>query len=230
MKSPILVFVTLGLLTAFVACSKETSSDTSTATAAIETAGMNDTTTDTTMTTEPAETDSSVTTTDTTQASAGTEQIKEGAKLLAKGVKEETRQAVEATGAAMEKAGEKLQEKAEEAAPEKAAPPPAPAPAPAAKPTASASTTGNVADGASVFKAKCVACHGADASGNTTIGKKNNIPDLRASVVQNLTEAQLATAIKSGKPGGMSEKAHASKALTTDQIKDMIAYLRSIRG
>jgi hypothetical protein len=61
------------------------------------------------------------------------------------------------------------------------------------------------------------------------MGRKHSIPDLRSSEVQDLTDAELATAIANGTPGELSATAHKSKALTADQIKDVIAYLRSIR-
>jgi hypothetical protein len=48
-------------------------------------------------------------------------------------------------------------------------------------------------------------------------------------VVQDLTDVELATVIADGKPNGSSASAHKSKAPTADQMKDVIAYLRSIR-
>ena len=148
----------------------------------------------------------------TTPAPDGSVQIAEGAKLIGKGLKEEARQAVAAGGAALERGGEQLQERAAAAAPAPEQP-----------------AQGRVADGAAIFKAKCASCHGADAGGDTAMGKKHNIPDLRASVVQDLTDAELATAIANGKAGGFSASAHKSKALAGYQIRDVIAYLRSIR-
>ena len=48
------------------------------------------------------------------------------------------------------------------------------------------------------FKAKCAMCHGADASGNTVMGKKLNIKDLRAPEVQKKTDGELKTVITKG--------------------------------
>jgi cytochrome c5 len=44
-------------------------------------------------------------------------------------------------------------------------------------------------DAATTFKAKCAMCHGADAAGNTSMGKKFNIPDLRAPDTQSQSGA-----------------------------------------
>lgn len=208
----------MGLLAVFVACNAEQSSDGSTTTVSLSTESP--ATTDATVTTQSTESDSAGTAVDE-QTQTGTQQIAEGAKMLGKGIKEEARQAVAAGGAAMEQAGQKLQDKADAAAKPNAEPVATPAAAPVAE--------GDVANGASIFKGKCAACHGADASGNTPMGKKNKLADLRSSKVQSLTDAELATVIANGSPGGVAAAAHKSKALTPEQIKDVIAYLRSIR-
>jgi mono/diheme cytochrome c family protein len=100
---------------------------------------------------------------------------------------------------------------------------------PATQPAPEPPVRGDVANGAAIFKAKCTSCHGADAGGDTAMGKKHNIPDLRSPVVQDLTDAEPATVIATGKPNGLSASANKSKAPTADQMKDVIAYLRSIR-
>jgi mono/diheme cytochrome c family protein len=198
MKHSILAIATLGCLATLVACSGETTEVSSTTSSFSTDATA---TADATITTETVQPDS-------TAADAG-EQITEGAKMIGRGIKEEARQAVAVSGAAMEQAGQALQDKAEAAAPV---------------------AVGDVANGAAIFKGKCVSCHGADASGNTPIGKKNNILDFRSSAVQDLTDTELSLMIANGKPGGMSATSHKSKALTPKQIEDVIAYVRSLRG
>jgi mono/diheme cytochrome c family protein len=84
------------------------------------------------------------------------------------------------------------------------------------------------ADGAGVFKAKgCPVCHGANADGNTAIGKKNNIPDFHSSAVQSQLDAELAKIMTQGK-GPISSSAHKSKNLSADQVKAVIAWIRSL--
>ncbi|MCJ7753699.1 MAG: cytochrome c [Thermoanaerobaculales bacterium] len=206
MKKRIVVLTTLGFLAVIVACNQQTTPEMSATTTAAKTP-------------PPAYAPAPMNV--ATPAPDGSQQIAEGAKLVGKGLKKEAQQAMAAGGAALERAGEQLQESAAAAVPQSTEPATQPAPEPPAR--------GDVANGAVVFKAKCTSCHGADAGGDTAMGKKNNIPDLRSPVVQDLTDAELATVIANGKPNGPSASAHKSKAPSGDQMKDLIAYLRSIR-
>jgi mono/diheme cytochrome c family protein len=79
-------------------------------------------------------------------------------------------------------------------------------------------------DGASLFKAKCAACHGDEGSGNTTLGKSMKIRDFHSPDVQKQTDAQLTDMITTGK-GAMP--AYKGK-LTDDQIKQIVGYIRDL--
>jgi mono/diheme cytochrome c family protein len=80
------------------------------------------------------------------------------------------------------------------------------------------------ADGSDIFKAKCAACHAADASGNTPLGKRFNIPDLRSPAVQKQTDQQLAEFIENGKPPMPPFKG----SLSADDVHGMVTFIRSI--
>lgn len=80
-------------------------------------------------------------------------------------------------------------------------------------------------DGAKVFKANCVLCHGADGSGNTTAGKALQAKDLRSDEVQKQSDATLVDAITNGK-GKMP--AFGDK-LTPDEVKSLVAYVRTLK-
>jgi cytochrome c6 len=80
-------------------------------------------------------------------------------------------------------------------------------------------------DAASLYKAKCAACHAADGSGSNDMGKKLGSPDLRSDTVQKETDAQLADSIANGK--GKKMPAYKGK-LTDDQIKDLVGYIREL--
>lgn len=77
--------------------------------------------------------------------------------------------------------------------------------------------------GESVFKAKCVACHGADGKGKTAIGKANKMNDLGSADVQKQSDADLTAIIANGK----SKMPAYAKSLKPDQIKDLVTYIRS---
>lgn len=79
-------------------------------------------------------------------------------------------------------------------------------------------------DGASLFKTKCAACHGADGSGNTPMGENLKIRDLRSDEVQKQTDDQIIAIITNGKSPMPSYKGK----LTDDQIKQLTAYIREL--
>lgn len=80
-------------------------------------------------------------------------------------------------------------------------------------------------DGAAVYKSKCAMCHGADGSGNTTMGKNMQLRDLGSADVQKQTDAQLTAIIADGKAKMPAYKAK----LTAAEIKDQVAYIRGMK-
>jgi cytochrome c6 len=80
-------------------------------------------------------------------------------------------------------------------------------------------------DSASVYKAKCAACHAADGSGSGAMGKALGTPDLRSDAVQKETDAQLIDSITNGK--GKKMPAYKGK-LTDEEIKGLAAYIRDL--
>ena len=78
--------------------------------------------------------------------------------------------------------------------------------------------------GAVLYKTKCATCHGADGKGGTAVGKANKIRDLSSADVQQQSDADLTTVITAGK-GKMPAY---GKSLKPDQVKDLVAYIRSL--
>jgi cytochrome c6 len=72
--------------------------------------------------------------------------------------------------------------------------------------------------GEALYKAKCAGCHGAD-------GKANKVRDLGSADVQAQSDDAIAEIIGSGK-GKMPAY---GKSLKAEQIKDLVAYIRSLK-
>lgn len=79
-------------------------------------------------------------------------------------------------------------------------------------------------DGAATFKSKCAMCHGPDGSGDTAMGKKMKIKDLRSAEVQKQTDAQIADIIAKGKSPMMGYE----KQLDKEKINQVVAFLREL--
>jgi cytochrome c6 len=77
----------------------------------------------------------------------------------------------------------------------------------------------DVASAAATYKAKCAACHGADAKGKDALKTK----DFASAEVQGMSDAELTALITDGK-GKMPGY---GKSLKPDQIKDLVGYVRS---
>jgi len=75
-------------------------------------------------------------------------------------------------------------------------------------------------DGATVYKTKCAACHGVDASGKPAA----KIPSLISDDAKKLSDADLSTAITE-KP----KHAGVAKSLTPDQVKMLVSYIRELQ-
>jgi cytochrome c6 len=79
------------------------------------------------------------------------------------------------------------------------------------------------AQGADLFKSKCVACHGADGTGSPT-GKKMGAHDFTTAEVQGLSDAQLTDIITNGK-----NKMPKYASLKPEEIKGLVAYIRTLK-
>jgi cytochrome c6 len=79
--------------------------------------------------------------------------------------------------------------------------------------------------GEPLYKAKCAACHGADGKGETTVGKASKVRDLGSADVQGQSDDAIAAIIGNGK-GKMPAY---GKSLKPEQIKDLVAYIRSLK-
>jgi mono/diheme cytochrome c family protein len=87
------------------------------------------------------------------------------------------------------------------------------------------------ADAAANWSQHCASCHGKDGSGNTTMGKKLSVKDYTTAKVQaEFTDAKAAQIIKDGVSEGGKTKMKAFKEkLSDDEVKALVAYVRSLK-
>jgi len=81
------------------------------------------------------------------------------------------------------------------------------------------------AEPATEFKQRCSQCHGADARGNTTIGKSLKIPDLAGPEVAKVSDGELLQVISEGRGSMPAFKG----VLDQSTIKQIIGYIRTLQ-
>lgn len=88
----------------------------------------------------------------------------------------------------------------------------------------------SAADAAANWEKNCQKCHGADGAGQTPMGKKLALKDLTDAKYQStFTDAEATKAIKEGIKDGDKTKMKAAEGLTDDEIKDLVAKVRSFK-
>jgi mono/diheme cytochrome c family protein len=80
-------------------------------------------------------------------------------------------------------------------------------------------------DGAALYKAKCAACHGADATGKPAV----KAPSLVSPEAKKLTDAELTDAISNGGKEKKPMHTFSKKGVTPEQISSLVAYIRSLQ-
>lgn len=77
-------------------------------------------------------------------------------------------------------------------------------------------------DGATIYKTKCAACHGADLAGKPAA----KAPSLVSDDARKASDAELTDMIANGGKDKRPMHAFSNKGVTPDQIKMVIAYVR----
>ena len=78
-------------------------------------------------------------------------------------------------------------------------------------------------DAATIYKAKCVACHAADGSASD-VGKKLGAHDFHSADVQKMSDADLTVVVTNGK----NKMPAYGKSLKPEDIKGLVAYVREL--
>jgi mono/diheme cytochrome c family protein len=85
------------------------------------------------------------------------------------------------------------------------------------------SSSARADDSATLYKAKCAACHGPDGAG-TAVGTKLGAHDLRSPDVQKMSDAELTEIITNGK----NKMPAYAKTLKPEDVKGLVAFIRSL--
>src|SRR5262245_50546877 len=88
----------------------------------------------------------------------------------------------------------------------------------------SQANSGKRSAGEDIFRNRCAVCHGLDGGGDTTLGNKLGIPDLRAEEKQ-LSDDQMLKIITEGKGGMPAFK----KKLSRDGIDKVMGHIKELR-
>jgi len=85
-------------------------------------------------------------------------------------------------------------------------------------------------DAAANYKKNCEKCHGADGKGETKMGKKTGVKDMTTAEYQsNLKDDKAFKSIKEGIKDGDSVKMKPAEGLTDDEIKALVAHVRTLK-
>ena len=82
----------------------------------------------------------------------------------------------------------------------------------------------DAAMGADLYKAKCVACHGADGKGETPAGKGLHARDFASADVQKQSDTDLGYIIANGK-----NKMPKFSGLSGEQVTSLVKYIRGMK-
>ncbi len=91
--------------------------------------------------------------------------------------------------------------------------------------TATATVAFAQGGGADTYKAKCAMCHGADGLASGPIGKSMKIPAFNSPELVKASTADLVAATTNGK----NRMPAFTGKLTDSQIKDVVAYIRTLQ-
>jgi mono/diheme cytochrome c family protein len=83
---------------------------------------------------------------------------------------------------------------------------------------------GKADGGATIFKNKCVVCHGADGSGNTPLGKQLQAANFHSKDVQKFSDAELRKIVHDGQA---NMPAFADQ-LSDEEISQVVKYVRQL--
>jgi len=93
-----------------------------------------------------------------------------------------------------------------------------------------AASTAFAAPASETWTGQCAKCHGADGAGKTKVGAKLKLKDYSDAKVQaEMTDEAMFKAIKNGVTEGESVKMKAFSDLPDDDVKGLVAFIRTLK-
>jgi len=90
--------------------------------------------------------------------------------------------------------------------------------------------TVRAAEAKEIYEKNCAKCHGPDGAGKTKMGEKLGVKDYTDAKVQGeLKEAEMIKAIKEGVKDGDKTKMKAFSDLSDEEIKSLVALIKSFK-
>ncbi len=88
----------------------------------------------------------------------------------------------------------------------------------------------HAADAKEIWEKDCAKCHGPDGAGKTKMGEKLGVKDYTSAKVQDsVKDAEMTKAIKEGVKDGDKTKMKAFTDLSDDEVKALVAHIRSFK-
>ena len=88
----------------------------------------------------------------------------------------------------------------------------------------------SAADATEIWEKSCKKCHGAEGKGDTKMGQKMEVKDLSDAKNQtSFTDEQATKAIKEGIKDGDKTRMRAAEGLSDDDVKALVAKVRSFK-
>lgn len=88
----------------------------------------------------------------------------------------------------------------------------------------------SAADVKETYAKACAKCHGPDGKGETKMGKKAEVKDFTDAKIQaSFKDEEMIKAIKEGVKDGDKTRMKAAEGVTDDEIKALVAYVRTLK-